>query len=126
MADAPKPAPKPAEKPAEAKAQAPDLVYPKVDPDNVPAELSAGVKPDPGGDKLLAAAQAKAPHITRAFLAAHDLDDEYLALLARGEESPPPYIGPTPVVDLHRTDGGWQITPKGVKPEDVGASAISR
>jgi len=85
-----------------------------------PAEAPA--KPD----DLLAAAQKQAPHVDREFLAAHDLDDDYLAKLARGEEPPPPYTGPNPVVDLHRTDGGWQITPKGVKPEDVGKAAISR
>ncbi len=77
-------------------------------------------------DDLLDAAQKMAPHVDRAFLKEHGLDDEYLEKLARGEEPPPPYTGPDPVVDLHRTDGGWQITPKGVKPEDVGKNAISR
>src|SRR6266576_4933914 len=77
-------------------------------------------------DDLLAAAQVKAKHVDRAFLKEHDLDDEYLEKLARGEEPPPPYTGPNPSVDLHRTPGGWQITPKGVKPEDVGKDALSR
>ena len=77
-------------------------------------------------DDLLEAAQLKAKHVDRAFLKEHDLDDDYLEKLARGEEPPPPYIGPEPVMDLHRTPGGWQITPKGVKPEDVGKDAISR
>ena len=77
-------------------------------------------------DDLLEAAQVKARHVTREFLAEHGLDDEYLAKLARGEEPPPPYTGPEPVVDLHRTDGGWQITPKGVKPGEARADAISR
>ncbi len=77
-------------------------------------------------DELLDAAKLKAPHITREFLAEHGLDDAYLERLARGEEPPPPYTGPVHGVDLHRTDGGWQITPKGVKPEDVGKDAISR
>jgi hypothetical protein len=80
----------------------------------------------PAVDELLAAAQKMAPHVDRAFLAEHGLDDTYLEKLARGEEPPPPYTGPVPVVDLHRTDGGWQITPKGVKPEDVGKDAIAR
>ncbi len=77
-------------------------------------------------DELLEAAKLKAPHISREFLAEHGLDDDYLERLARGEESPPPYTGPSHTVDLHRTDGGWQITPKGVAPEDVGKDAISR
>jgi hypothetical protein len=35
-------------------------------------------------------------------------------------------VGPVHNVDLHLTEGGWQITPVGVKPEDVGKQAISR
>ena len=117
-----KPVPK---KPA-AKASDPALDHPNVDPDNIPVETSAGVQPDAHGDKLFAAALAKAPHLTKGFVKEHGLDDEWLARVARGEEPPPPYTGPDPVVDLHLTPGGWQITPKGVKPEDVGKNAISR
>lgn len=72
------------------------------------------------GDELLAAAQVKAPHVTREFLAQYGLDDDYLRRLASGEVTPPPYIGPEPSVDLHLLGGAWQITPKGVAPEDIG------
>jgi hypothetical protein len=75
---------------------------------------------------VLERAQDKAPHLDQEFVNKHKLDDDYLERVARGEESPPPYNGPVYVTDLHRTDGGWQLTPKGVKPEDVGKDAISR
>ena len=79
------------------------------------------------GDDLLAAAQIKAPHVDRAFLSEHDLDDDYLRRLASGEEPPPPYNGPdTSATDLHLTPGGWQNTPAGVPPEDVGKDQVSR
>jgi len=96
--------------------------HPDVDPANIPAEAGPGVRPDPGGDKLLAAAQAKAPNLTREFVDKHKLSDDDLAAIARGEQ-PPPVPGDA---DLHRTPGGWQSVPKGVKPEDVGKHAISR
>lgn len=76
--------------------------------------------------KELKAAQEKAPALTQEFVDKYGLDDEDLAKIARGEEPPPPTIGPEHTVDLHRTPSGWQITPKGVKPEDVGKDAISR
>jgi len=110
-----------AKKPAEAAQD-----FPKVDPDNVPVELSAGVQPDAKGDDLFAAALAKAPHLTREFVKQYGLDDGWLAAVARGEIPPPPYTGPDPVVDLHMTPGGWQITPKGTDPGDAGKNAISR
>ena len=75
---------------------------------------------------LLERAQDKAPHLDQEFVDKHKLDDDYLERVARGEESPPPYNGPVFTTDLHRTDGGWQITPKGVKPEDVGKDSVSR
>ena len=75
---------------------------------------------------LLERAQVRAPNLTKEFVSEHDLDDDYLEGIAAGLIPPPPYVGPEPTVDLHRTDGGWQITPKGVKPEDVGKDAISR
>jgi hypothetical protein len=43
-------------------------VVPGVDPDRIPAEVTPGVTPDAGGDRLLAAAQAKAPSLTREFV----------------------------------------------------------
>ena len=76
--------------------------------------------------KKLAAAKEKAPNLTQEFVDKHGLDDDYLDKVARGEESPPPTVGPEHTVDLHRTPGGWQVTPAGVKPEDVGKDAISR
>jgi hypothetical protein len=90
-----------------------------------------GVAPDrtkelPVNASLLQRAQAKAPNLSKEFVAEHGLDDDYLEKIARGELSPPPYVGPEPVVDLHFAGGSWQITPKGVKPEDAGKDAISR
>ena len=95
------------------------------------ADESKGAAPDRGDDSksgpsLLERAQVRAPNLTKEFVTAHDLDDDYLEGIAAGLIPPPPYVGPEPTVDLHRTDGGWQITPKGVKPEDVGKDAISR
>jgi hypothetical protein len=78
------------------------------------------------GDELFAAAQAKAPSLTKEFVTAFKLDDEDLRKIARGEVSPPPAIGPLHTADLYLTPGGWQQTPPGVKPEDVGGNAISR
>jgi hypothetical protein len=75
---------------------------------------------------LLAAAQEKAPNLTAEFVQKHGLTDEDLAKFARGELSPPPTVGPEHTVDLHYINGGWQITPVGVKPEDAGKDAISR
>ncbi len=78
------------------------------------------------------AAQAKAPGLTKEFVAKHKLDDEALDAIARGEVPPPPTsaeVAKDPALtdgELHLTDGGWQITPVGVKPEDVGKDAISR
>jgi hypothetical protein len=104
----------------------PGNVVQGVDPDRIPAELSPGVSPDAGGDKLLAAAQAKAPSLTKEFVEAFDLDDSQVAMIARGEEPPPPAVGPVHTNDLYLTPGGWQLTPPGVPPSDVGANQIHR
>ena len=80
--------------------------------------------PQDSGSDLLKAAQLKAPNLTAEFVKKHKLDDDFLAKIARGEEPPPPTPGLE--TDLHRTPGGWQVTPAGVKPEDVGKDAISR
>lgn len=91
----------------------------------------ADIKPKPDqaseekGD-LLARAQEKAPNLTAEFVKKHRITDEDLEKFARGELSPPPTVGPEHTVDLHRVNGGWQITPVGVKPEDVGKDAIAR
>jgi hypothetical protein len=101
-------------------------VVPGIDPDRIPAEVTPGVTPDAAGDRLLAAAQAKAPSLTRAFVDKMGLTDEYLAQIARGEVPPPPTPGPIYTADLHLTPGGWQQTPPGVPPADVGGNSISR
>jgi hypothetical protein len=89
----------------------------------VQLEVSTGHQPDAGGDKLLAATQAKAPGLTAEFVKKHDLTPEFLAAVARGEESPPPVPGDG---DLHYTPGGWVNAPKGVTPEDAHRNKISR
>lgn len=97
-----------------------------VDPNNIPAEVTPGVTPDAGGDKLLAAAQAKAPSLTREFVEKMGINDLQLAQIARGEIPPPPTPGPIYTTDMYLTPGGYQQTPPGVKPEDVGGNAIAR
>lgn len=90
-------------------------------------EAASAAAPDAGGsDDLFAAAKAKAPNLTKEFVAEYNLDDDVLAGIARGEIPPPPTVGPEHTSDLHFTPGGWQSTPPGVKPEDVGKDAISR
>lgn len=99
-------------------------VVPGVDPDRIPAEVTAGVSPDAGGDELFAAALAKAPNLTREFVDKMGITREMLAQIARGEVPPPPAIGPIYTADLYLTPGGWQQTPPGVPPQDVGKNAI--
>lgn len=105
--------------------------------DTQPApKASAGLMgrhtPDDGGvdvlrgDELMAAAQAKAPSLTTEFVAAYKLSDDDLRKIARGEVPPPPAIGPVHTADLYLTPAGWQQTPVGVKPADVGGNAIAR
>jgi hypothetical protein len=106
--------------------QATGSVVPGVDPDRIPAEVFAGVSPDAQGDKLLAAAQAKAPSLTREFADRMGLDEETLGQIARGEIPPPPTPGPIYTTDMYRTPGGYQQTPPGVPPEDVGKNAAVR
>jgi hypothetical protein len=101
-------------------------VVPGVDPDRIPAEVTAGVSPDAGGDKLFAAALAKAPSLTREFVTKMGIDDETLGQIARGEIPPPPMPGPIYTTDMYRTPGGYQQTPPGVPPEDVGKNATTR
>lgn len=78
------------------------------------------------GDELLAAAQAKAPSLTKEFVAAYKLSDDELRQIAVGLVPPPPTPGPVHTADLYLTPAGWQQTPPGVKPEDVGGTAIAR
>lgn len=101
-------------------------VVPGVDPDRIPAEVTPGVSPDAGGDRLFAAALAKAPSLTREFVDKMGLTDEYLGQIARGEVPPPPTPGPLHSADMYLTPGGFQQTPPGVKPADVGGNAVTR
>lgn len=101
-------------------------VVPGVDPDRIPAEVTPGVTPDAGGDRLFAAALAKAPSLTREFVDKMGLTDEDLGQIARGEIPPPPTPGPIYTADMYRTPGGYQQTPPGVPPEDVGKNATTR
>jgi hypothetical protein len=101
-------------------------VVPGVDPDRIPAEVTPGVSPDAGGDRLFAAALAKAPSLTREFIDRMGLTDEYLGQIARGEVPPPPTPGPLHTADMYLTPGGFQQTPPGVKPADVGGNAVTR
>jgi hypothetical protein len=101
-------------------------VVPGVDPDRIPAEVTPGVTPDAGGDRLFAAALAKAPSLTREFVKKMGLTDEDLGMIARGEIPPPPTPGPIYTSDMYRTPGGYQQTPPGVPPEDVGKNATAR
>jgi hypothetical protein len=102
------------------------VVVPGVDPDRIPAEVFAGVSPDAGGDKLLAAAQAKAPSLTKEFVSKMGIDEETLGQIARGEIPPPPTPGPIYTADMYATPGGYQQTPPGVPPEDVGKNSVIR
>jgi hypothetical protein len=78
------------------------------------------------GKDLLAAAQLKAPNLSQAYVSAYKITDEELRAIADGVVPPPPAIGPLHTADLYLTPGGWQQTPPGVKPEDVGKNAIRR
>jgi hypothetical protein len=93
---------------------------------STPAASSAGSNPSPAAEKpskasndLLERVARRAPHMDAEFVKKHNLPDEYLEAVASGLEPAPPYIGPNPTVDQHFTPGGWQITPKGVAPEDL-------
>lgn len=90
------------------------------------ATAGSGSIDDTSGADLLVLAQAKAPRLTAQFVKDYDLSDENLRAIARGEVPPPPTVGPIHNTDLHLTPGGWQSTPVGVPPEDVGKNAIHR
>lgn len=92
------------------------------EPEPEPARAAAHVD-----DDLFDRARARAPHLTREFVDEHRLTVADVEAIAAGDQPPPPYIGPdTSAVDLHRTPGGWQLTPKGVSPAEVGRQAIAR
>jgi hypothetical protein len=77
-------------------------------------------------DKLFEAAQVKATGLTREYADAIGVTDEMLGQIARGEVPGPPIAGPIRNTDMHLTPSGWQQTPHGVKPEDVGKDAVGR
>lgn len=77
-------------------------------------------------DDRLKRAQAKAPNLTQEFVAQYGLTDNDLEDIASGLVPGPPRVGPVHNVELHRTPGGWQLTPLGVPQEDAGKNAISR
>lgn len=82
-------------------------------------KAEAPAAPATGTDALWVRLKIMAPHLDREFAAQHGLTEADLEDIATGAQPPPPYIGPVPSVDLHRTPGGWQVTPLGVKPEDL-------
>lgn len=74
----------------------------------------------------LGRAQEKAPKLTAEFVDKHGLTDDDLDAIAVGLVSPPPVLDPDDgSTELHRTDGGWQVTPKGSTPEDVQADILA-
>jgi hypothetical protein len=93
----------------------------RIDPDNV-----EGGGTELKGKALLEAAQKRAPNLTQEFIDAYKLTDEEVRSIASGGTPPPPSIGPLHSTDLYLTPGGWQQTPPGVKPEDLGKSQVSR
>jgi hypothetical protein len=97
-----------------------------VDPDRIPADVTPAVQPNAGGDKLLAAAQAKAPNLTAEFVSAYGLSDQDLADIANGASPPPPAIGPAHTSDLYLTPGGWVQTAPGVSLEAHAAQQADR
>lgn len=101
-------------------------IVPGVNPDRIPAEVTPGVSPDAGGDKLFAAALAKAPSLTKDFVRKMGITDEMLGQIARGEIPPPPTPGPIYTADMYMTPAGFQQTPPGVPPQDVGGNAVTR
>lgn len=97
-----------------------------VDPDRIPADVTPAVQPNAGGDRLLAAAQAKAPNLTAEFVSAYGLTPENLAEIANGSVPPPPAIGPAHTSDLYLTPGGWVQTAPGVSLEAHAAQQSDR
>jgi hypothetical protein len=84
------------------------LSHPEVDPKAIPADTGRpghpDARPDAGGNRLLAAAQAKAPSLTAEFVKHYKLSDEDLAA-GRGAAAPVQ----RPALLRHRPapDPGW-------------------
>jgi hypothetical protein len=87
-------------------------------------KASSGAVEDASDADLLKAAQAKAPRLTAEFVSQYGLEREVLEGIANGSVPPPPTPGPIHSADMHYTPGGWQQTPVGVPPEDVGKNAV--
>lgn len=87
-------------------------------------KAASGAIEDASDADLLKAAQAKAPRLTAEFVSEHKLEREVLEGIANGSIPPPPTPGPIHSTDMHYTPGGWQQTPVGVPPEDVGKNAV--
>lgn len=117
------------DKPDAPKPDAPKPADPKPAPDAKTDGLKGlkGLHTGPVEDvDPFTAAKAKAPSLTKEFVAAYKMTDDDLMAIGNGSVSPPPTIGPAHTSDLYLTPGGWQQTPPGVPPEDVGKDAISR
>jgi hypothetical protein len=84
------------------------------------------VTPDAGGDQAVRGRAGEGAFATKEFVAKMGIDDETLGQIARGEIPPPPTPGPIYTADMYRTPGGYQQTPPGVPPEDVGKNATTR
>jgi hypothetical protein len=76
--------------------------------------------------ELLTRAQAKAPNLTQEFVKQYGFTDSDLRDIADGVVPGPPKVGPIHNVELHRTPGGWQVTPLGVPVEDANKNQIDR
>lgn len=87
---------------------------------------SAAVDVVPEKEDVLKRAQAKAPNLTEEFVTQYGLTDGDLEEIAAGIVPGPPHVGPIHNVELHRTPGGWQLTPLGVPAEDANKNQISR
>lgn len=87
-------------------------------------QANRGDGTDQGSDgkpsqELLERVAKRAPHVDSKFVSEYGMSNQDLEDIATGLQPAPPRVGPIHNVDLHRTPGGWQITPVGVKPEDL-------
>jgi len=87
-----------------------------------PAPAKAESKPEPEvkakDSGALERAQEKAPNLTAAFVAKYEIDDDELAAIADGLTPPPPFVKDGSDSELHRTDGGWMSTHKGMTGDE--------
>ena len=85
---------------------------------SAPAGQSSAASAEQAGDPK--------PVLDPALAKKHNLPQEYVDAVNRGEQPHPPRLGDNHdgSTELHFTPGGWQITPKGKKPGE--STAISR